>query len=290
MKNKKTPFGIEEKYTQYQNSKFCIIKAGYAESVTFIKGAENGPDKIIEVSDQLELYDWESKTEPYLHGISLLEIDPNKKINYVLKDIEKNVSQCVEDNKLPILLGGEHTVTIGAIRALKEKFSNFTVIQIDAHADLRDEYMGSKYNHACPMRRIIEMDIPCIQLGIRSIAKEEVQAVEQGLNTKIYYCDNASPDLKIIDKIPTGNVYLTIDLDGFDPSIFPDVGTPEPGGLGWFETVNFIKKLIKKRNLIGFDIVELCPKNDENPNSAFAAAKLLYKIMGFYTKYDLQQF
>jgi len=178
-----------------------------------------------------------------------------------------------------VTIGGEHSVTIGVVEALAEKYKEVTVLQLDAHSDMREDYDGSKYNHACAMARAKD-HFPVVQVGIRSVDSSELKNIKK---ENLFLASEIQKDKTWKDKVVnrlSKKVYLTIDLDVFDPSIIPSTGTPEPGGLGWYEVIDLIEKVIKEKELIGFDVVELCPNpNDQAPD--FLAAKLIYKILSY---------
>jgi agmatinase len=197
----------------------------------------------------------------------------------MVEETKKRAIDYIDQGKFLVTIGGEHSVSIGAIQAHAEKFEKFSVIQIDAHADLREEYEGSPNNHACVMARAKEL-CKIVQVGIRSMDVEENKNLNHSRvfwGHQIFHNDSWMEEA--IDML-TENVYLTIDLDGLDPSLLPSTGTPEPGGLLWYQTLKFLKKLVDKRNLVGFDVVELCP-NPAEKSSDFVAAKLVYKILAY---------
>ncbi|MBB1075853.1 agmatinase [Rhodoferax sp. 4810] len=183
----------------------------------------------------------------------------------------------LNEDKFPVLIGGEHSVSIGAIKASFDTFENLTVLQLDAHADLRDKYMGSKYSHACVMARVKEMG-PFIQVGIRSMSHQETKMINR---SRLYYANEIADKLAWMDRVLaqlTENVYITIDLDVFDPAIMPSTGTPEPGGLNWYTVMRLLEKVAHHKRLVGFDVVELCP-NAHNKAPDFLAAKLIYQLL-----------
>lgn len=264
----------------YQKSKIVVFPVPYSSTTYWKAGTKEGPQAIIEASRHTELFDIETKKDPSKEGIftlPLLEPSKNSPKETILR-IKKVVDRILKDGKFPLILGGEHSITLGVIQAFKEKFSNFSVLQIDAHTDLRDEFEGTKYHHACMIRRIRDLKIPVTQAGIRSISEEEADYIKNKKIKNIFL----APELPI-DKITATlrkNVYLTLDLDALDPSIMPSVGTPEPGGLGWYEILNLIKEVAKKRKIIGVDVVELDPIPGLSAPDFFVA-KLIYKIITF---------
>jgi agmatinase len=245
-----------------------------------MKGADKGPDAILEASVNLEFYDVETASEAHLKGINtvqpVLEKEtPQKLVNAVYNRILELLSQM----KFPVIIGGNHTVSIGAIKAFSESFENLSVLQLDAHGDLRHEYEGSEFNHACTMARAREF-APVVQVGIRSMSAGEILYAEK---ERIFYAHELYYDKKLYDKAIdklTENVYITIDLDVFDPSLMPSTGTPEPGGPEYFELLHFLKEVIKKKNVVGFDVVELCPSAG-NKAPDFIAAKIIYQLLSY---------
>ena len=271
---------LPEKYSALENAEVVIIPVPYDQTSTWIKGADKGPAAIIEASANMELYDIETDSEVYRKGIftdepTKCEGPPEETINTVAE----KVTHYIKKRKFTVVIGGEHSVSIGPIRAQAENSRDITVLQLDAHPDLRDEYNGSRYNHACVMARVKEL-APIVQVGIRSMDSCEKQFIvpDRMFFAEQMYGNNLWLE-KLISKL-TEKVYITIDLDVFDPSIMPSTGTPEPGGLLWYDCLAFLKKVFEKRNVVGFDIMELCP-NDNNKAPDFLAAKLVYKLLSY---------
>ena len=270
--------GLDEQ--DYQKSKVVVFPVPYSSTACWKTWTNEGPQAIIEASRHMELYDIESKSDPSKEGIFTLEpLEPSKNSpKETISRVKKVVDKILKDKKFLMMLGGEHSITLGAVQSFKEKFSNFSVLQIDAHADLRNLYEGSIYHHGSVMRRVRELGIPVTQVGLRSISEEDADYVKKAKIKTIF----PAPDLPIDKIIATlkKNVYLTIDLDGLDPSIMPSVGTPEPGGLGWYEVLSLIKKVARQRKIIGADVVELAPTPGLHAPD-FIAAKLVYKIISY---------
>ena len=274
---------LPPEFSELENSEFVILPVPYERTITFKTGTKEGPQAIIHASQEVETFDEELKQEPFKVGIHTLEEmeitarGPEKMVEKVYK-IGKEL---VDMNKRVVLLGGEHTVSIGLVKAESEKYENLSVLQLDAHADLSDSYQESKYSHACTMRRIGEM-APFVGVGIRNLSLEEHQFIQKKKIDLLFAKDLAKDDMwvdQVISKLPE-NVYLTMDLDFLDPSIMPSVGTPEPGGLLWNQTLDLLKKVADTKNIVGFDCVELCPiPGLVAPD--FLAAKLIYKIIGY---------
>lgn len=264
---------LDPKYYDYQNAKFVVLPVPYEKTTTYGKGTKHGPAAILTASQKLETFDEKLKFEPYLKT----GIHTTKPIH--ISHISSHVSEILNDNKIPVVLGGEHSISPHVVKECSEKYKDLSVLQFDAHADLRDSYQGSKNNHACPMRRILEI-CPAVQVGIRSISKEEhAFAEESGQLKKIHWAEK----IELVEKIEnqlSKNIYITIDVDVFDPSLIPATGTPEPGGMFWYEVIDILSRVCRDKNIVGFDVVELAPiKGMHAPD--FSIAKLVYKIMGY---------
>ncbi|HRW63186.1 MAG TPA: agmatinase, partial [Bacteroidales bacterium] len=244
------------------------------------KGADKGPEAFLEASANMEIYDIETDSEVYKNGVFLADpVNENSSPEAMVEAVHKKASEYIKMGKFVTLFGGEHSVSIGSIRAFKENFDNLTVLQFDAHADLRPEYEESKCNHACAVHEA-QHTTNLVQIGIRSMDTVEKPFLKKE-NCFFAHQIFADPDWmnKALSRI-TDNVFITIDLDVFDSSIMPSTGTPEPGGLNWYQVIDFIKLVIKNKNVVGFDIMELCP-NDINRGPDFLAAKLYYKILSY---------
>ncbi len=281
--SKKNYAGIPDKYARIDDAKVVLIPVPYDGTSTWQKGADKGPDAFLEASENMELFDIETRTEVYKKGIYLAppvteDASPEKMVEAVYKTTKNYLKQ----DKFVTLFGGEHSVSIGSIRAFNEAFEELTVVQLDAHADLRPEYEGSANNHACALHEASKTT-NLVQVGIRSMDVSELDHMDEN---QVYFGHDLY-DEWMEDAIGqmTPNVFITIDLDAFDPSIMPSTGTPEPGGLLWFETLEFLKMMFKKKNVVGFDIVELCPNKNEK-SSDFLAAKLYYKMLSYKFKYQ----
>ncbi|MFI4910458.1 MAG: agmatinase [Sedimentisphaeraceae bacterium JB056] len=283
--NTKLQFGdFETELTTWENSRVVILPAPFDATSTWIKGSDKGPAALLDASYNLEFYDIETDSEVYKGGIftdTPLECGccPEK----MSGDVKAKIASYIDAGKFAVTIGGEHSVSIGAIQAHCGKYDNVTVLQLDAHSDLRQEYHGSKYNHACVMARAAEI-APILQVGIRSMDICE----KPYMNTEnVFFAKDIHGRTDWIDSLCsklTENVYITIDLDAFDSSIMPSTGTPEPGGMGWWQVLTLLKAVAQKANIVGFDIVELCP-NEHNKAPDFLAAKLLYKLLTY--KFEL---
>ena len=265
----------------YENSKVVILPFPYEKTTCYGKGTEKGPKAIIKASSEMELYD-EENGNAYECGIcTLKDLKIDKNPEQMVEIAFSHAKALLKDNKFIVTLGGEHSITSPIVKAFKEKYSDLGVLQIDAHADLREEFEGSKHSHACVMRRTIEI-CPVVQVGIRSLSGEEADFIKQR-KLKIFWAKDIVGNDKWVDeavKMLPKNVYITIDLDAFDPSIMPAVGTPEPGGLGYYQVLRFLKKVFKEKNVVGCDVVELLP-TESSAASDFTAAKLVYKLIGY---------
>ncbi|MGF1485872.1 MAG: agmatinase [Prochloraceae cyanobacterium] len=277
----------------YEASQVVILPVPYEYTTTYRKGCKNGPAAILNASCQLEAYDEELEREIcnqigiYTHPtVADSCVDPDLAPELMLQQTERAVSKLIADNKFVITLGGEHSITAGVVKAYQKKYQEpFTVVQIDAHGDLRHQYLGSIYNHACVMRRILDLNLPILPVGIRSICIEEAKLIKERQIPVIWAKDLANdPDWieKAIAAIKTPKVFITIDLDGIDPSSLPGVGTPEPGGLSWYAILKFLKTIFQTYEVIGCDVMELAPVQD-SVVSQYTAAKLVYKSIGYHS-------
>ncbi len=281
MTNKRTFGGIPEEFAQLAKAKIVLLPVTFDGTSTYQKGADKGPEAFLEAAENLELYDIETDSEVYKQGIFLADpITEDNSAEAVYRAVYSKTKEYIAKNKFVTLFGGEHSISIGAIKAHYEHYDNLTILQIDAHADLRKEYMGTPYNHACAVYDASQNADNLIQVGIRSMDKSEKTVMDYD---KVFFAHemllNEDWMEDAID-LMTDNVYITFDLDALDPSIFPATGTPEPGGMMWYETLEFIQKVMKQRNVVGFDLVELCPIEGTKV-SEFLAAKLYYKMLSY---------
>lgn len=274
---------IDPDKSTYPASRVVLLPIPYEATTTYRHGTCRAPMAILDASVHMELYDDELQEETHRIGIHThppLIVDDDDPED-ALDKIERGVARLLMDGKFPVVLGGEHTLTIGVVRALLKFSPSLHVLQLDAHADLRDRYQGSSFSHACAMRRVREL-CPVVQVGIRSLSAEEAdEAQKRGWN--LHFAHQMAQDkrwAKEVIKSVGSPLYITIDMDFFDSSQVPAVGNPEPGGFGWSETVRFLKEMISQRDLVGFDIVELCPQGGST-TSEFFAAKLIYRLIGY---------
>lgn len=278
--------GLSEEHSRYETSRAVIFPIPLERTTTYETGTRHGPAAILAASRNMELYDDELETEPYKQ-IGIHTLAPIDTMDGALEKVLAEVftAQCgiLDDDKLPVALGGEHSLTPPLVAAVAKKYQNLSVLQIDAHADLREEYQGNPASHACAMRRVVEI-CPAVQVGIRSLSVEEAQAIPH-LNTKVYWAKDItrlpvkSWVAKVLDDL-NPNVYVTIDLDGFDPAFVPATGTPEPGGLDWYQVTALLRAVATHKKIVGVDVVELLPQKGDHA-SDFLAAKLIYKLLGY---------
>lgn len=281
--------GLPRIFSDYKRSRFVILPVPFEQTTSYRAGTREGPQAIISASKQVELFDEELEIEPHRAGICTLdELESTCSCSEeMIERIYKVGQKLIEDEKMVIMLGGEHTISIGMIKAFKRRYKDLSVLQLDAHADLRNSFQGNRFSHACTMRRVREI-APAVQVGIRNVSLEEHNWVKRK-RLKLYFAHEGDKDF--MDEILCSlsqNVYLSLDLDFFDPSIMPSVGTPEPGGFYWYETIDFIKVLAAAKNIVGFDVVELCP-HPGNPAPDFMVAKLIYKIIGYIVFKDKER-
>lgn len=271
------------KYRDPKKAKIAILPVPYDGTSTYGKGADKGPAALLTASYQLENYDIETKSEVYKHGIYVEKpVTEKSSPEKMVAAVEKKVSETIGRNKFCVMLGGEHSITPGAVHAHAKKYKDLTVLQLDAHTDMRDEYHGSKWNHACAMARVKEFKP--VQVGIRSLDIGEIKNIRMD---RVFFAKDIHDNDRWMDKAISKlskNVYVTIDLDVFDPAFMPSTGTPEPGGLDWYRITRFLKKVAAKWNIVGFDVVELLPRK-EAPAPEYLAAKLVYTLLSYiFTK------
>lgn len=271
---------LPKQYSALESAEIVLIPVPYDMTSTWGKGADKGPSAIIQASANMELYDIETDSEVYKKGIFTDSVIDEKSLpEKMVGAVKQRVESYIKKNKFTVVVGGEHSVSIGSIQAHVENNKDITVLQLDAHTDLRQQYNESKYNHACVMARAREL-APIVQLGIRSMGVCEKQFVD---NKKIFFAKDIYNNRDWFGKALaqlSQKVYITIDLDVFDPSIMASTGTPEPGGLLWYDVLKFLKTICTEKEVIGFDVVELCPQpNNKAPD--FLAAKLIYKLLSY---------
>ena len=277
----KTPYnfgGLPVKYSAYKDSHILVLPVPFDKTSSWIKGSDKGPQAIINASRNMERYDIETDSEVYKKGIHTAKAITSANVQTMVNKVRQKVSSALTDNRFVVLLGGEHTVSLGTIQAHAAFFNNFSILHLDAHSDMRDSYEGDKYSHACIMARVREITENIVSVGIRSTDSSELKNINKQNTFYASTIHHSKTWMKQVVKNLSQNVYITIDLDVFDSSLMPSTGTPEPGGLGWYEVLDLLEIVSKNKNIVGFDVVELCPsKNNMAPD--FLAAKLIYKLL-----------
>ena len=271
--------GLPKNDIAYARASAVILPVPFDKTSTWQKGADKGPDAIIKASRYLELYDIETDSEVYRQGIFTSKPVHAASSPVLIKKTDSAVSACLRDNKLVVTLGGEHSVSVGVIKAYARRYKDLSILHLDAHADSRDSYEGSPYNHACVIARVREFTENIVSVGIRSMDVSERTGVN---NKKMFFAHEIHASDKWMNnavRLLTGSVYITIDLDVFDPGIMPSTGTPEPGGLGWYQVMKLLSAVAKSKQIVGFDVVELCPSDSKAPD--FLAAKLIYTLLSY---------
>lgn len=277
--------GIDEKYNAYNEAAILLQSIPYDGTSTWGKGADKGFESFLNALENMELYDIETDSEVYRHGVHILaDITESETPESVFEVVYDKTRELLASGKYLTFFGGEHSVSIGVIKAFYEKYENLTVLQLDAHADLRESYHGTRYNHACALHDA-SLHTNLIQVGIRSADSSELQYLDR---QKCFFAEEIYGDeswmTKSIEQM-TDKVYLTIDLDVFDPSIMPATGTPEPGGLTWNTTIRYLRKVFEAKTVVGFDIVEFAPIEGLH-SPQFLTAKLYYKLLSYRFKYN----
>ena len=275
--------GIEPEYAHFDQATFVVVPVPYDLTSTYQSGSRMGPGAILEASGHMELYDEELRRETYLAGIHtlpLLEADARGPREMV-ETVRRRVLEVVSSGKIPVTLGGEHSISFGCVQAVHEMYPGLSVLQLDAHADMRDSYQGSPYSHASVARRISER-CPLVQAGIRSLSAEEAEFLPaSGVRTfSADFILDDSDGHRAIAACLKGDVYISVDLDVFDPAFLPATGTPEPGGIRWGDALRLIREVSGRCRIRGFDVVELSPIPGMIASN-FLAAKLVYRMMGY---------
>ena len=271
--------GLPGDDTAYAQASTIILPIPFDKTSTWLKGADKGPAAIIEASKYLELYDIETDSEVYMKGIFTANPIHAISPSVLLRKADTTVSRYLKDNKVVVTLGGDHSVSIGVIKSYAKHYKNLSILHLDAHADSRDSYEGTPYNHACVIARAREFTKNIVSVGIRSMDSSERARADR---TKMFFAHDIHDSDKWINKAVrrlTDTVYITIDLDVFDPGIMPSTGTPEPGGLGWYQIMKLLASVSNSKRIVGFDVVELCPS--EHKASDFLAAKLIYTLLSY---------
>lgn len=271
--------GLPEKFTGYEKAQVAVVPVPFDLTTSWMSGTRQGPRAIIEASGYMELYDIETKSEVYLKGISTNEDVLALSSDELNDAVYQRVSKHIDAKKFVVTLGGEHSVSYGAAKAHIEKYADLSILHFDAHTDRREEFENNKFSHACTLRRISELNEDIISVGIRSLDVSELQYLDE---KKVFYAEHIFHSMDWAEKMVAmlkPNVYITFDLDVFDPAIMPSTGTPEPGGLYWYPVLHALRLVAEHRNLVGVDVVELSPTENKAPD--FLAAKLIYKILSY---------
>jgi len=271
--------GLPDEFTEYEQARVLVLPVPFGLSTSWQSGTEHGPRAIIEASGYMELYDIETGYEVHEGGIHTdtpVEAESPEALNETLL---ARVAHHLEAGKFVVSLGGEHTVAYGAAAAHIARYDDLSILHFDAHSDRRDEFEGSRFSHACTLRRISELNDDIVSVGIRSLDSSELEHLDRA---KTFFAEDIFHSMEWADKMVdllAPNVYLTFDLDVFDPAIMPSTGTPEPGGLYWYQVLGALKSVFAQRNVVGFDVVELMPTANKAPD--FLAAKLVYKLLSY---------
>ncbi len=274
---------LSSPYSDWERARVVVLPVPYDSTTEWRSGARDGPRAIIDASQYLEMYDIELDREICEVGIHTL---PEVRLEmagpeHMIRRVHDVARELLDKGKTVLMLGGEHSLTLGMVKAYREKYQALSVLQLDAHADLRDSYLGTNFSHATVMRRVCEL-CPIVPVGIRSLSQDERRFIDEAQLSPFYSRDLISGQVtaqQIVASL-SNEVYITIDLDVLDPSIMSAVGTPEPGGIGWYEVLGLLREVARAKRVVGFDLVELCP--GEGPIScAFLAAKLAYKLIGY---------
>lgn len=282
--------GLPLENTDYKTSPVVICPVPWEKTTSYMKGTGKGPQAILSASHQVEFYDAEvggESWEPGLHTLPAIDFG-NSDGKAALEKVEKVIGKVLDDKKFPIVLGGEHTLTAGCVAAAAKRTRNLSILQIDAHTDLRESYEDTPYSHACAMRLSLRYVKKLVCVGIRSLCTEEVEFARQHPEVTILYDHERRLDPDWIEKALKGltdHVYLTVDIDGFEPNLVPATGTPEPGGLNWYEGLDLIKACFQNKKVVAADVVELLPMASHHASS-FTAAKLVYKLVGYFKKFQ----
>lgn len=274
--------GLPDKYCRESSSEIVLLPVPFDLTTTYQKGSDKGPEALIEASRNMELYDIETNSEVFLKGIYTAPPIVANTSKEMLEQTYQHTKTYLTKGKFVVTIGGEHSISYAPIRAHAEHYKQLTILQFDAHADLQDTYEGNPWSHACVMARVKELPgvTKIISIGIRSLSKEETPALDKPNTFYAHDIYENETWMQQVLELIAGNIYITFDLDAFDSSLMPSTGTPEPGGLGWDQTMKLLKLVAKKATIVGFDVVELCP-NPSNPAPDYLAAKLIYKLLSY---------
>ncbi|OPY71921.1 MAG: N(1)-aminopropylagmatine ureohydrolase [Syntrophorhabdus sp. PtaU1.Bin058] len=279
--------GLPDKDNDYAHAFAVILPIPFDKTSTWLKGADKGPAAIIEASPYLEFYDIETGSEVLQRGIFTARPIRAASSPDLIRKTDSAVSKYLKDNKLVVTLGGEHSVSIGVIKSYARHYKDLSILHLDAHADSRESYEGSPYNHACVIARARESVRNIVSVGIRSMDVSELPGIDRKRMFFAHRIYNSDTWIDNIVRLLTGSVYITIDLDVFDPGIMPSTGTPEPGGLSWYQVMKLLSAVARAKRIVGFDVVELCPSRSRAPD--FLAAKLIYTLLSYIDAYTTRK-
>lgn len=278
--------GIPDEEARYEACQGVVVPVPYERTVSYGGGTARGPEAILEASRFVELYDEVLREEPYrvggIHTLDVLAVGPDEEPSVFVDRLSAVAARLWADGKFPIFLGGEHTITTGPVRAARDMFEDLSVLQLDAHADLRDEYQGTPWSHACVMRRVFELDVWIVPIGIRAVSVEEAQFIREH-DLPVFWSHRIAHGegwMETALAALTDNVYVTFDVDFFDPALMPATGTPEPGGGFWHETLRFLGRVFEAKRVVGMDVVELAPIAGLHAPD-FVAARLVHRCFGY---------
>ncbi len=283
MTSKKNFADVPKGYEEYAGARIVVVPVPYDETSTWMKGADRGPDAIIDASYNMYQYDIDTDSDVTMMGIHTDDpVTDKSSPEAMVEAVRARIARHLGAGKFTVTLGGEHSVSVGAVKAHAERYPNLSVLQLDAHGDLQEEFHGSRYNHACVMARVRQW-CPAVQVGIRSLDEAERAAADP---ERLFLAEDIQGRSDWMDRavsLLTDEVYVTIDLDAFDISIMAATGTPEPGGLGWYDVINLLKKVSREKRIVGFDVVELCP-HPYARHCDYLAAKLVYRLLSYIFK------
>lgn len=287
MKNPPPFLGEVEPPLPLEQARFVVLPVPYEATTSYAHGTAKGPAAILQASAQVELYDEETKAEPYRAGIATVEPlnFTDSTASEAMKTIEEATARICSRGQIPLLLGGEHSITPPAVKGVHEHHNDFTVVQLDAHADLRLSYEGTSYSHACALAGVRKQGVPAVQIGIRSLSEPEARWIERD-RLPVFFAhelDDAEWMQRALSAVKTKKIYLTLDVDAFDSSMMPDTGTPEPGGMTWRQVTQFLQLLFQHKELVGMDVVELLPKEGSHA-SDFLVARLISKSIAYWQR------
>jgi agmatinase len=269
--------GLYSPHADYGPARIVVLPVPFDRTSSWMRGSRRGPRALIDASRNLELYDIDTASQVYLRGIHTAGPVRARRSETLVKKVRTAALHHIDEGKFVVVLGGEHSVSIGAVSAHAKRYRDMSVLQLDAHADRRSEYAGSPLNHACVMARVEEMVGCIVSVGIRSMDESERSAIDGNRVFFAHQCRVSDAYVQQVLSLLTESVYITIDLDVLDPGIMPSTGTPEPGGMDWYQLIGLLQTVAAGKRVVGFDVVELCPSPNRAPD--FLAAKLVYRLL-----------